>query len=41
MVVLSPPETMTWAIPLDSIVIGERLATTLSGAYMPFRRSPS
>jgi hypothetical protein len=40
-VTVSPPQTMTWVIPLDSIVIRERLATTLSGVYMPFRRSPS
>ncbi len=40
-VIVSPPEPITWAIPLDSIVIGERLATALSGACMPFRRSPS
>jgi len=30
-VIVSLPQTITWAIPLDSIVIGERLATTLSG----------
>jgi hypothetical protein len=28
---VSPPETMTWAILLVPIMIGERLATTLSG----------
>jgi hypothetical protein len=40
-VIVSPPEPITWAVPLVSIMIGERLATTLSGVYMPFRRSPS
>ncbi len=33
-VIVSPPETITWAIPLVSIVNGERLTTTLSGGYM-------
>ena len=40
-VIVSPPKTITWVIPLNSIVIGERMATALSGACMPFRRSPS
>jgi len=34
-VIVSPPQTITWAVSLDSIVIGERLATTLSGVCMP------
>ena len=40
-VIVSPPEPITWAVPLASIMIGEPLATTLSDACMPFRRSPS
>ena len=40
-VIVSQPQTITWAVSLNSIVIGERLATALSGACMPFRRSPS
>jgi hypothetical protein len=40
-VIVSPPQPITWALSLDSIVIGERMATTLRGVYMPFRRSPS
>jgi hypothetical protein len=39
--IVSCPQTITWALSLDSIVIGERLGTALSGACMPFRRSPS
>ena len=31
-VIVSPPQTITWAVSLNSIVIGERLATALSGA---------
>jgi len=40
-VIVSLSQTITWAIPLDSIVIGERLTTALSGVCMPFRRSAS
>jgi len=31
-VIVSQPQTITLVIPLNSIVIGERLATALSGA---------
>jgi len=34
--IVSQPQTITWASPLASFVIGEPLATTLSGVYMPF-----
>jgi hypothetical protein len=40
-VIVSPRQTITWAIWLVSCVIKERMATALSGAYMPFRRSSS
>jgi hypothetical protein len=40
-VIVSQPRAIALAIPLVSIVIGERLATTLSGVCMPFRRSPN
>lgn len=40
-VIVSLSEPITWSVSLDPIVIGERLATALSGVYMPFRRSPS
>ena len=33
-VVVSPPQTITWAIPLVPIVIGEQLATTLWSSFL-------
>ena len=40
-VIVSQPRVIPLATPLVSIEIRERLATTLSGAYLPLRRSPS